>query len=82
MVHDELILEMPYDRDPARATEAVKEAEGLFQEAGKRWLPGAVVSAEGGIARAWVKNRKLGTEITPVWKNGILIPCDEVTTTK
>lgn len=77
MVHDEIILEIPYDADPARATAAVREAEELFQKSGAIWLPGAIVAAEGGIARAWVKNKRQGTEITPVWKNGILVPCDE-----
>jgi len=77
MVHDEIILELDYDRDPALCTEAVREAEALFQRAGMLWLPGAVIAAEGGIARAWIKNRKRGTEITPEWKDGLLLPCDQ-----
>jgi hypothetical protein len=65
-VHDELIVEVPDDRELAHA--AAMELQRIMQEAFNRWTPHCPTTAEPALMRRWSKNAD------PVWDNGMLVP--------
>ncbi len=78
-VHDEFILEIPYQRwGRERSHLAACRLEDIITERGKFWCPDVAIRSQSAMARRWIKDRKAGTEFERVLDaNGYVIPMEE-----
>jgi len=76
--HDGFLYECPYDAwGPGRATLAAKRLETIISTRGAFWFPDVPIRSTAAYARRWIKDRKTGREIKPVYDtDGYLAPME------
>lgn len=63
-LHDEIIMEIPYSKNPAQASAAAKRLQQIMVERMQAWLPDVPAKASPVMMKRWYKGAK------PVYDNG------------